>query len=91
MANKKKGIYTSGPVVPASKIADQVPYQAPSLGNDPPKMVPQDEPKFGGPGIARLRQPHTYGHSEANQVGYMRLSGHPEAHRIGAIKKIDKI
>jgi len=72
----KLDYYTTGPVVPESKVASKPPVQNASLGNETPKMVPTAPAKTGALG-KRHSVPTPSGSSK------IRVSGNPAAHHIG--------
>lgn len=85
----KKGIYPQGPVVPGKQVAGSNPVGSQTtVGGTAPPIVP---PKAGaahgfGPVTEERKQPRLkgevkYGHFK---LGKLRMSGHPEAHRIGS-------
>ena len=87
------GFYDTEPHAPANKIANKSPIQNASLGTEPSKMVPKHAGRFDGIG----GEPHQFakppaggsqgfGHSGAQKIGHVRLSGNSGAHRIGGKK-----
>lgn len=83
------GFYDTEPHAPKEKIADKVPIQNASLGNDVPNIVPKTPGRF--PGVSgeahKFKGPvgvsHGYGHAAHQRQGHLRMSGVPKAHRIG--------
>ena len=82
----KEKFYDVEPHVPADKIADQPNIQNASLGNEAPNMVPKAPGK-----IRSLGPPHGFGHAGSQKLGKTRLSGHPQAHRLGGKMKIPRV
>jgi len=86
-----KKFYSQTPVVPAKAIAGKNPIPGPSLGSGTSPTVPQEPGKAHGLGphdkpfrAAHVKGAHGYGHPPKARSGHHRLSGHPQAHRLGA-------
>jgi len=89
----KKAPYSSGPAVPASKIAGSNPFGTVALGANAPPTVPHkpgiihgegpETRPFGHPSV---KGAHGFGHVAKHKHGHLRMSGHVGAHRIGGVK-----
>ena len=94
--------YSDEPAVAKGMIADKAPVQAP-LGTKTPKMVPKHPAKMSGiAGFAEAKKPKQVGFKMPSVKApakpktsvsppKLRVSGHPGAHRIGAVKGIKKL
>jgi hypothetical protein len=96
--------YSDEPAVAKGLIADKPLVQDASLGNKSPKMVDKKPAKstgFSGGAGKRPKQtkfkPSSIGAPARPKTNvktptqHLRMSGHPKAHRIGAIKSISKV
>jgi len=86
-----KKFYAQTPAVPASQIAGTNPIQGPSIGGLTSPTVPEKpgmshgvvapSKVFGHKGVPGA---HGYGHPPHAKKGHYRLSGVPNAHRVGS-------
>ena len=95
--------YANEPAVARSKIADTTGFGSSGVGASTPKMV--DKKPGRSSGVAPFASGHKpkAGHTTpviklgtkdtkgVPQQGKLRTSGHPQAHRLGGIKKIKGI
>lgn len=86
-----KKFYSQTPVVPAKAIAGKNPIPGPELGRNSSPTVLQEPGKVHGLGPqgksfkpGHVKGAHGYGHPPHARKGPYRLSGHPQAHRLGA-------
>ena len=95
-----KKFYSQAPAVPAGEIAGKNPIPGPSLGSYASPTVPQEPGKAHGIGglakpfrPAHVKGSHGYGHPPHARKGLFRLSGHPNAHQLGAsgIRKAPRV
>jgi hypothetical protein len=82
-----KPFYDDEPHGAAKKKADKPALPTPELGDDVPDIVPANPAKtsaFGGPEHAGGHRPGSgTGKGVIRELGGVRLSGHPGAHRLG--------
>lgn len=87
----KKKFYSQTPAVPEKQIAGKNPIPGPQLGSAVSPTVPQEPGRAHGLGPAgkafkpgHVKGAHGFGHPPHARHGHFRLSGHPQAHRLGA-------
>lgn len=92
-----KKFYSQTPVVPEKEIAGKNPIPGTALGAYASPTVPQEPGKVHGLGMLPkpfkhgvVKGAHGYGHPPRAHKGHLRLSGNPQAHRLGAsqIRKV---
>lgn len=80
----KKKFYSQEPVASSKVLADKNPIPGPELGGQVTSpTVPRHQgfTKALGP---HVKISHGFGHAPKAKHGHYRLSGHPQAHRLGA-------
>ena len=85
----KKGFYPQTLSVPGKKVAGSNPVGAQTVvgGMNPPTVPPKQAVIHGlGPVTEERKQPTLKGETKYGhfKLGKLRMSGHPEAHRIGS-------
>lgn len=94
--------YSNEPAVARSQIASKPPVQSASLGNSTPKMVDKKpgrlsgvagfsekhRPPAKGMGNVPFVKPLKSGPAKPTSIPKLKVSGHPKAHQIGAVKPL---
>lgn len=80
----KKKFYSTEPVASQKALADKNPVGTPEFGSAPSSSVVPSRPGVSKALGYHPKHPHGFGHAPHAKEGHYRLSGHPQAHRLGA-------